>query len=98
MAAVPGQQSKTGLHIEQRKKVKNELAELGRDFCNKTTIHGPSYLSDAKGLARLFWVVALLAGFTLSVYYIHDSILDWRYNPVIISFEDVSKPVEEIQV
>ena len=49
-------------------------------------------------VTKVFWIMALVAGYALAGYYIRDSIIDWNENPVLISFEELEKPIKEIKV
>ena len=72
--------------------------QLTKDFCQSTSIHGPAYLVDTNTGARIFWSAALVVGFSLASYFIYGSIIEWQESPVIVSFEDLAKPVFKLRV
>ena len=91
-------ETKLDIPISKHSREEKSFKELTSDFFQSTSIHGPAYLTGSNLVTKVFWIVALVAGYTLAGYYIRDSIIDWNENPVLISFEELEKPIKEIKV
>ena len=66
------------------------------DFLESSTIHGLSYIATTKKCARLFWILAVLGGFSTATFLIHQSFQNWQDSPVTTSIETLS--ISEIKL
>ena len=61
-----------------------------RSFLESSTIHGLSYISTSRGLAKFFWTFVVFSGFTLAATLIYESFQDWNDNPITTTIETLS--------
>ena len=54
-------------------------------FLSTSSIHGLSYLPATRRLARLFWLLVVLSGFSTAAYLIVKSFRGWEESPVSTS-------------
>ena len=60
-----------------------------RTFLSNSTIHGLYYISTARRLSRLFWILVVVAGFVGASLMIERSFRGWAESPVDTSVEIV---------
>lgn len=63
-------------------------------FLESSTIHGLTYISTTRRLARLFWVLVVLGGFSCALYLIHESFNSWTDSPITTTIETL--PIRKI--
>ena len=57
-----------------------------KEFLESSTIHGLTYISSGPSkLAKAFWLLVVLSGFSLAIYLINDSYVDWQASPIATS-------------
>ena len=54
-------------------------------FLSSSTIHGLSYLPTTRRLARLFWLLVVVSGFSTAAYLIVKSFRGWEESPISTS-------------
>ena len=69
------------------------MEELNQ-FLSSSTIHGLAHIPASKRLWRLFWILIVTAGFTVSTILIWMSFSGWRETP--ISTTIAIKPITEL--
>ena len=52
-----------------------------------STVHGLSHISTSRRLVRLFWILVVIAGFTLAAVLIYESFESWAESPVKTTIE-----------
>ena len=52
-----------------------------RIFLESSTIHGLAHILTTKRLARLFWVLTVITGFSVAGFIIHLSLKSWSESP-----------------
>ena len=68
--------------------------ESVRAYLESSTVHGLVYISSTRRLARLFWILVVMAGFTGAGYMIYQSFDGWAESPVKTTIETL--PITEI--
>ena len=68
--------------------------ESVRTFLESSTVHGLGYISSTKKIARLFWILVVIAGFLGAGVIIHQSFDNWAKSPVTTTIETL--PITEI--
>ena len=67
-----------------------------KEFLEKSTIHGLSFIRDAKSLGeKAFWVIIVTLGFGCSAYLIGNSYSEWMESPV--STVVTTKPISDLE-
>ena len=67
-------------------------------YCRETTVHGFRYIVEGANIfERAFWIVAILASFSLCALVISAMFRNWAEEPVVTTIETVSLPIEGIQ-
>ena len=56
-----------------------------RTYLESSTIHGLSYISTTRKCSRIFWVVIVIAGFSLAGELIYDAFQSWALSPISTS-------------
>ena len=64
-------------------------------FLESSTIHGLTYVSTTRRLARIFWVMVVLGGFSCALYLIHESFQSWTESPISTNIETL--PIRKIR-
>ena len=64
------------------------------EFFDTTSINGITFIKKSKGLARLFWILVVIAGFSGAVFMLNESFKNWRNNP--ISTTEETKRISDI--
>ena len=75
-----------------------KYAGIFTEFCARTTIHGPVYLSEGHWFKRLVWLLVLVLMFTFAGVLIMESIREWEEQPVVMNFGLKSIPITEVPV
>ena len=70
--------------------------EVVRLFLESSTIHGLAYVSKTSKYAKLFWILVVIAGFTVSGFLIKESFQSWSDSPIKTTVE--SLPVTKIRL
>ena len=65
-----------------------------KTFLESSTIHGLSYIATGKRNVRLFWILVVIAGFTVAGILIQTSFQSWNESPVKTTIE--THPIAEI--
>ena len=66
-----------------------------KEFLESSTIHGLVYISSAPSkLAKVFWLLVVVAGFSCSIYMINDSYVDWQASPIATSIS--THPISQL--
>ena len=68
--------------------------EYFRNFLESSSIHGLSYISTTRKLAKILWILTVIAGFTGAGLLIYESFETWQESPVKTTIETL--PIEEI--
>ena len=64
-----------------------------RQYLESSTIHGLAYISlSGKWVAKIFWILVVIAGFTGAGYMIYQSFQDWNESPVKTTIETLPTP------
>ena len=67
-----------------------------KEFLERSTIHGLSFIRDAKSLGeKAFWVIIVTLGFGCSAYLIGNSYSEWMESPV--STVVTTKPISDLE-
>ena len=67
-------------------------------FCSSTSLHGWNYISDTKStVLRCFWLTIIVISFIWASDQISDSIISWQKYPTIMTIQNYSKSVRDIQ-
>ena len=53
-----------------------------KHFLETSTIHGLSWISSTHRLARYFWIIVVIGGFSGSGYLIYESFYNWQQSPI----------------
>ena len=61
-----------------------------KDFLDASTIHGLAWISSTRRLFRLFWILIVIAGFSVAGYLIYESFYNWKQSPISTTVETVS--------
>ena len=70
--------------------------ETVKEFLESSTIHGLTYISSAHSrLAKAFWSLVVLTGFSCAIYLINDSYVDWQASPIATSIS--THPISELE-
>ena len=64
------------------------------NFLESSTIHGLIYISTTRKYVRLFWILAVLAGFIVASLMIYQSFQSWNESPIKTAIE--TQPIAEI--
>ena len=67
-----------------------------RTFLESSSIAGLNHIATSKKYARLFWILAVLSGFTGAGYLIHLSFQSWSESPVTTTVETL--PLSRIKL
>ena len=62
-------------------------------FLESSTIHGLVYLSQSRRLAKLFWILVVITGFSGAGYLIFQSFQSWQEGPIKTTVETL--PITE---
>ena len=66
-----------------------------KEFLESSTIHGLTYISSAPSkLSKLFWLLIVCIGFSLAIYLINSSYVDWQASPIATSI--TTHPISEL--
>ena len=57
------------------------------EFLESSTIHGLVYISTAKRFAKLFWILVVVLGFTISGLLIKQAVYNWKHSPIKTTVE-----------
>ena len=68
--------------------------ETIRIFLESSTIHGVSYISTTRKIARLLWITVIIAAFTIAGFLIKKSFQSWADSPVKTTVEN--RPITEL--
>ena len=71
-----------------------ETMEGVRTFLESSTIHGLAHISVTSKNARLFWILVVIFGFTVSGIIINESFQAWDETPIKTMIE--TRPITEI--
>ena len=52
------------------------------EFFDTSSINGMSMILRTKSIARIFWIVVIIGGFSGAVFMIYESFGNWRQNPI----------------
>ena len=66
-----------------------------RNFLESSTIHGLTYISTTRRYARLFWILIVITGFSVSGYLIQQSFQAWAESPIKTTI--MTRPISEIK-
>ena len=66
-----------------------------RIFLESSTIHGLAYISTTKRISKIFWIFAVISGFTTAAFLIHTSFKSWADSPIKTTVEKF--PISEIK-
>ena len=67
-----------------------------KEFLETSTIHGLAYISSAPSkVSKLFWFSVGVFGFSLAIYLINDSYVDWQASPIATSIS--THPISELE-
>ena len=87
------------VNIQKRwAKVYVKLSNMGvlKEFLEKSTIHGLSFISDAKSFGeKVFWAIVVTMSFGFSAFLIGSSYSEWMESPV--STVVTTKPISELE-
>ena len=72
------------------------LVENFKLFLESSTIHGLIYWSTSKRLAKLFWILVVITGFSIAGFMINLSFQDWSDNPVKTTIETL--PISQVKL
>ena len=61
--------------------------EYVANFLESSTIHGLAYIATSRKYVRLFWIVVVIAGFTVAGILIQTSFQSWNDSPVKTTIE-----------
>ena len=61
--------------------------EMINQCLEASTVHGLSHISTSRRLVRLFWILVVIAGFTLAAVLIYESFESWAESPVKTTIE-----------
>ena len=65
-----------------------------KDFLEISTIHGLIHISRNRDYSKLFWILIVIAGFTLATVMIQKSFQSWNEDPIKTTIETL--PITEI--
>ena len=71
-------------------KKKHSRMEHLKDFLDASTIHGLAWISSTRRWFRLFWILIIIAGFSMAGFLIHESFYNWKQSPISTTVETVS--------
>ncbi len=82
----------------RRVKAQNKIRETWREFCNKTTLHGWTYLGEKdKGSAHIvFWVATIVVGVIGSGLIVADTLEEFADDSVLTTIDSFTYPVERV--
>ena len=66
-----------------------------KEFFEASTIHGFAYLTSKSRLARPFWIIVVISGFSFAGILIYQSFQAWNESPVKTTIE--TRPINEIK-
>ena len=66
-----------------------------RNFFESSTIHGLTYIATSRKYVRLFWIIVVIAGFSVAGVLIYNSFQSWDESPVKTTIE--THPISEIK-
>ena len=69
--------------------------EVFREFMQVSSIHGFGHIAATRRFSRLFWILVVIFGFSVSSYLIHLSISSWSESPVSTTIETL--PISKIK-
>ena len=67
-----------------------------KTFLESSTIHGLAHISTTRKYSRLFWILAVLGGFSTAIYLIYKSFESWHDSPYTTTIETLS--ISEIKL
>ena len=65
-------------------------------FLETSTIHGLSWISSTRRLARYFWIIVVIGGFSASAYLIYESFYNWQQSPITTTVDIL--PISKIKL
>ena len=85
--------------LEKEKSVRKKTLETTTEFCEATSIHGFSYISNDRnsGVERFFWLIVVILAITFTTYQVAVLYKEWQDEPVISTLETVAEPIEDIE-
>ena len=66
-----------------------------KEFLEVSSIHGLLHISSNSRLARLFWILVVVTGFTWAIYMINGSLESWALSPISTTVE--IKPIHDVK-
>ncbi|XP_032675500.1 pickpocket protein 28-like [Odontomachus brunneus] len=89
---------KVGRSKKRKHPACSELAELARQYCANSTLHGLRYVGDTglSAVERIFWAVSFTTALIIAVYYIVYLYQRWNGAPIIISLSPEPVALDEI--
>ena len=76
-----------------------KLLENIKEFANRTSLHGVSYLFDKSNsyFERFIWCILFLCSAFFSIYMVHTSFVNWQESKVITTLKTSSKPIQDLK-
>uniref|UniRef100_A0A336LE20 CSON007900 protein n=1 Tax=Culicoides sonorensis TaxID=179676 RepID=A0A336LE20_CULSO len=72
------------------------VTKLFAEYCNSTTIHGFSYISDRKKYVRKLWIMICIVSFIGCSTQIYELMEKWQKNPTILVFDQKFTSMKDI--
>ena len=70
--------------------------DILRNFLDSSTIHGFNHIGSSRRCGKLFWVLIIIVGFTVSGFMIWQSFNGWSESPVKTTIETV--PLSQLDI
>ena len=68
------------------------------NYLEATTLHGFAYLqSSYSACVRIFWSIAVLAGFFLAAFFLQGQLSEWEKNQTITTLQSIATPIQKVQ-
>ena len=69
--------------------------DVFKEFMRSSSIHGLSHIVSTTRYSRLFWIIVVIVGFSVSSVLINQSFISWSESPVSTTIETL--PISKIE-
>ena len=69
--------------------------DVFKEFMRSSSIHGFSHIVSTTRYSRLFWIIVVIVGFSVSSVLINQSFISWSESPVSTTIETL--PISKIE-
>lgn len=83
-----------------KRKSVTKKRNIFREFTQKTTIHGLEYVNepDLSYGERFWWLAVIIISVTMCTYLINETYNKWQRNPLLVTLNDKSIPVQNVRI